>query len=71
MIIINKEKSEYNKIQLRNSELTKRNYRKSSIKPPGGGAYFKHIGGWGGGGLFERRPYLIYQRRWYQSSIKN
>ena len=44
MIIINKEKSEYNKIQLRNSELTKRNYRKSSIKPPGGGgAYFKHI----------------------------
>ena len=53
MIIINKEKSEYNKIQLRNSELTKRNYRKSSIKPPGGGAYFKHIWGLGGGLIWE------------------
>ena len=41
MIIINKEESEYNKIQLRNSELTKRNYRKSSIKPPGGRGLFQ------------------------------
>ena len=30
---------------------------KSSIKPRGGGAYFKHI--WGGGGLFEREANLI------------
>ena len=49
MIIINKEKSEYNKIQLRNSELTKRNYRKSSIKPPGGGLISNTFEGWGGG----------------------
>ena len=50
MIIINKEESEYNKIQLRNSELTKRNYRKSSIKPPGGeGLISNTFEGWGGG----------------------
>ena len=33
----------YNKIQLRNSELTKRNNRKSSIKPPGGGLFQTHL----------------------------
>ena len=43
MIIINKEKSEYNKIQLRNSELTKRNYRKSSLKAPWGGLFQTHL----------------------------
>ena len=61
MIIINKEKSEYNKIQLRNSELTKRNYRKSSLKTPGGGLFQTHlrVGGGGGGGVFVGWPYLI------------
>ena len=58
MIIINKEKSEYNKIQLRNSELTKRNYRKSSLKAPWGGLISNTFEGCGGG-LFKRRPYLM------------
>ena len=50
MIIINKEKSDYNEIQLRNSELTKRNYRKSfNYPPPWGGLILNTFEGLVGG----------------------